>query len=84
MVRWQFTSEGDGASTTDTALPLTWCVGRRLSVFLAYYVAKGSGNFPGFQYTENRVWLSIGYGRAAEVPPGPAPLRLPGLQPGMQ
>ena len=80
VVRWQFTSEGEGATTTDTALQLTWRAGSRLSVFLAYYLAKGSGNVPGFQYTENRVWLSIGYGRAAEVPPGPAPLRLPGRQ----
>lgn len=80
MIRWQFTSEGESATTTDTGLQLTWRAGSRLSVFLTYYLAKGSGNIPGFQYTENRVWLSIGYGRAAEVPPGPAPLRLPGKQ----
>lgn len=80
MVRWQFTNESENATTTDTVLQLTWRAGSRVSVFLAYYLAKGSGNFPGFQYTENRVWLSIGYGRAAEVPPGPAPVRLPGMQ----
>jgi hypothetical protein len=84
MVRWQFTSEGDNATATDTGLALTWRVGSRVSVFVAYYLSKGTGNIPGFEYTENRLWLSIGYGRAAEVPPGPAPLRLPGLQPGMQ
>ncbi|HVO22995.1 MAG TPA: hypothetical protein VMW56_05145 [Candidatus Margulisiibacteriota bacterium] len=80
IVRWEFTGEGERATTSDTALQLTWRVGSRVSVFLAYSLAKGSGNVPGFEYTENRVWLSIGYGRAAEVPPGPAPVRLPVMQ----
>jgi len=79
LVRWHFDT-GENDTTTDTALQLSWRVGSRLSVFVAYHLAKGSGNIPGFQYTENRVWLSIRYGRAAEVPPGPAPLRLPGRQ----
>lgn len=80
LVRWQFISAGESTTTTDTVVHLTWRVGTRLSVFLAYYLAKGSGNVAGFQYAENRVWLSIGYGRPAEVPPGPVPLRLPGRQ----
>lgn len=82
VVRWHFDSGDESATTSDTALQLTWRVGPRVSVFLAYYLAKGEGNVPGIQYTENRIWLSVGYGRAAEVPPGPAPLRLPGA--GMQ
>lgn len=84
LVRWQFDTSDETATTSDTALQLTWHLGSHLSVLVAYYLSKGSGNIPGFQYTENRVWLSIGYGRAAEAPPGPAPPRLPGLQPGMQ
>ena len=80
LVRWHFDTEDQSATTTDTALQLTWRVGSRLSVLVAYYLAKGSSNIPGFQYTENRVWLAIRYGRAAEVPPGPAPVRLPGRQ----
>ena len=80
MVRWQFTSEAENATTTDSILQLTWHVASNVSVFLSYDLAKGTSNIPTFEYTENRVWLSIGYGRAAEVPPGPAPLRLPGRQ----
>ena len=79
LVRWEFT--GESATATDTGLQLAWRVGNRVSIFLAYYLSKGSSNVPTFQYTENRLWLSIGYGVAAEVPPGPAPVRLPGVAP---
>ena len=77
LVRWQFTNADDTATASDTGLQLTWRVGSHLSVFVAYYLSKGNSNIPTFQYTENRVWLSIGYGHAAEVPPGPAAVRLP-------
>ena len=77
LVRWEFT--GENATATDSGLQLAWRAGNHVSIFLAYYLSKGSSNIPTFQYTENRLWLSIGYGRAAEVPPGPAPVRLPGL-----
>jgi hypothetical protein len=80
LVHWRFDTGGQSNTATETALQLTWRVGSRLSVRLAYNLAKGSGNVPGFQYTENRVWLSIGYGRAAEVAPGPALPRLPRMQ----
>jgi hypothetical protein len=80
LVHWHFDTAEENATTTDTALQLTWRLGTHLSVFVSYYLAKGSSNVPGFSYTENRVWLSIGYGRAAEAAPGPAPLRLPGPQ----
>jgi len=80
LVHWEFTGESESTTASDTVLLLRWSVGSRLSVVLAYYWAKGNGNIPTFQYTENRVWLSIGYGRAAEAPPGPAPVRLPGMQ----
>jgi hypothetical protein len=79
MVRWHFDSTDQSATASDTGLQLTWRAGSHLSVFLAYFLAKGSGSQT-FQYTENRVWLSIGYGRAAEAPPGPAPPKLPGRQ----
>lgn len=80
LVRWQFDSPDESATESDTGLQLTWRAGRHLSVFLAYYLAKGSSDIQTFQYTENRIWLSIGYGVAEEAPPGPAPLRLPGRQ----
>ncbi len=80
LVRWQFDTEDQNATASDTGLQLTWRAGSHLSVFLAYYLAKGSGNAQTYNYTQNRLWLSIGYGRAAEVPPGPALPRLPQMQ----
>lgn len=80
LVRWQFDSTDESATESDTGLQLTWRAGRHLSVFLAYFFDKGSSDVHTFQYTENRIWLSIGYGVAAEAPQGPAPLRLPGRQ----
>ena len=79
LVHWHFET-GQNDTTTDTSLQLTWRAGSRLSVLVAYYLGKGSGNVPGFEYTENRIWLAVRYGRAAEVPPGPAAVRLPGMQ----
>jgi hypothetical protein len=80
MVRWQFDTGSESATESDTGLQLTWRAASHLSVFLGYYLSKGSSDIQTFQYSENRVWLSIGYGHAAEVRPGPAPLRLPGRQ----
>jgi len=80
LVRWQFATQNEDTTTTDSALLMTWHVGARISVFVAYNLAKGNSNIPTFGYTENRVWLSIGYGRAAEAPPGPAAVRMPPIQ----
>jgi len=80
LVRWQFDSTNESATESDTGLQLTWRAGRDLSVFLSYFLAKGNSNVQAFQYTENRIWLSIGYGHAAEAAPGPAPLKLPGRE----
>lgn len=84
VVRWQFSNafynQGDSATESDAGLQLTWHAGNRLTVSIAYYLSKGSSDIPGFMYTENRIWLSIDYGRAAEIPPGPAAVRLPGVQ----
>ncbi len=83
LVRWQFNNgfnvEGGNATESDTGLELTWHVGNHLSVFMAYYLSKGSSDVPTFNYTENRVWLALGWGRAAQVPPGPPPVRLPAM-----
>lgn len=80
LVRWQFDSTNESATESDTGLQLTWRAGRNLSVFVSYFLAKGNSNVQAFQYTENRVWLSIGYGRAAQAPPGPAPVKMPGRE----
>jgi hypothetical protein len=76
--REHFTVGDDSATEADTGLQLTWRAGRNLSVFCAYYLTKGLGGLEADKFTENRVWLSVGYGHAAEAPPGPAPVRLPG------
>jgi hypothetical protein len=78
LVRWQFDSTDESATESDTGLQLTWRAGTHLTVRLSYFLAKGTSNVYAFQYTENRVWLSLGWGVAAEAPPGPAPVRLPG------
>jgi hypothetical protein len=73
-----FDTGGVTATEADTGLQLTWRAGRNLSVYFAYYLAKGLSDFEADKFTENRLWLSVGYGRAAVVPAGPAPVRLPG------
>lgn len=80
LVRQQFDSSGETATEADTGLQLTWRVGRHLSIFLSYFLDKASSNVRADSFTENRVSLAIGYGRAAVVPPGPARLRLPAMQ----
>jgi hypothetical protein len=80
LVRWQFDVADESVTESDTALQLTWRAGPHLSVFLAYYLSKGSGDVHAFNYTENRVWLSVGYGVAAQALAGPAPVKLPGMQ----
>jgi len=57
---------------------LTWKAGRYLSVFLDYSIATRHSNIPDSDFTEHRVWLSVGYGREAEKPPGPPTPPLPG------
>jgi hypothetical protein len=47
-------------------------------VMFAYFLAKSTADISSDSYTENGLWLSVGYGRPAEVPPGPPPVRLPG------
>ena len=80
VLREQVTGGGNSATESNTGLQLTWRAGKSLSVSFGYYLAKGISEIEADKFTENRVWLSVGYGRAAEVPPGPAPVRLPGHQ----
>jgi hypothetical protein len=80
--RQHFSAGDDSATEADTGLQMTWRAGRNLSLVFAYYLAKGTGSVAADKFTENRLWLSVGYGRAAEVPPGPEPVRLPGQAPG--
>jgi len=78
VTRQSFASGGANATETNTGLQLTWHAGRHLSMQFAYYLAKSTASISTDSYTENGLWLSVGYGRPAEMPPGPPPLRLPG------
>jgi hypothetical protein len=80
LVRQQFDSANETATEADTGLQLTWHAGEHLSVYLSYFLDKANSNVRLDSFTENRVSLIIGWGHAAAVPPGPAPLRLPQLQ----
>ncbi|MDB6091112.1 MAG: hypothetical protein JWN85_3896 [Gammaproteobacteria bacterium] len=75
--RQQFQNNvGDFSESTSDAR-LTWRAGRNVSLFFDYSFAKRQSDLSNTDYKENRVWLSIGYGRAAQVPPGPPVPPLP-------
>jgi hypothetical protein len=78
VTRQSFASFGANATETNTGLQLTWHAGRSLSVMFAYFYAQSTADIAADSYAENGLWLSVGYGRPAEVPPGPPPVRLPG------
>jgi len=71
-LREHFENTPGSYSQSTTSVNLIWRVGRRVSVALDYAYSKRQSNLPDTDFTENRVWLSVGYGRAAQVPPGPA------------
>ena len=72
--RQNFQDTTGNSTQTTTDARLTWRLARRLSMFFDYTLTKRTSELPGTAFTENRVWISIGYGRPAEVPPGvPAP-----------
>ena len=80
LVRQQFDDSDETATEADTGLQLTWHVGEHLSIYFSYFFDKANSNVRADSFTENRVSLIIGWGHAAAVAPGPAPLRLPPLQ----
>lgn len=68
-----------GTSTqTSTQAQLTWRASRHLSVLLNYALANRHSDIPDTSFTEHRIWLSVGYGREAQLPQGPATPPLPG------
>ncbi len=80
MDREHFSTGGDTTLESDAGVQMTWRAGKSFSVVFAYYLSKGISDLPADRFTENRLWLLVGYGRAAQVPAGPAPVRLPGQQ----
>ncbi len=72
--RQTFENVVGNSDQTTTDAKVTWRLSRRVSVSFDYTLTKRTSELPGTEFTENRVWLSIGYGRPAEIPPGaPAP-----------
>jgi hypothetical protein len=67
---------GNSTQTTSDAR-VTWHTSRRISFFVDYSFANRHSDIPGTDFKENRLWLSIGYGRPAELPPGPPTPALP-------
>jgi hypothetical protein len=68
----------DGSTTElTTDIHLTWRAGRRLSVTLDFIHSSRHSDIATSAYKENRAWLMLGYGRPAQVPPGPATPPLP-------
>lgn len=65
---FQNTAGSSKLSTTDARL--TWRLSRRLSASVDYTFTRRQSDLASTGFTENRLWLSIGYGRPAEVPPG--------------
>ncbi len=75
--RQTFQNVAANSTQTTTDARLTWRMGSRVSMFVDYAHATRSGELPTDGFKENRIWLSIGYGRPAEVPPGPPTPNLP-------
>jgi hypothetical protein len=67
-LRQTFTDSAGTAHQSSTNVRLSWLAARRVTVSLDYAYNKRTSQSSGF--TENMVWLSIGYGRPAELPPG--------------
>jgi hypothetical protein len=75
--RQNFSDLEQHASENDIQAMLSWILSRRLSVGLAVTRSERHSDIPNTDFTENRVWLTVSYGRAAQLPPGPATPRLP-------
>lgn len=58
---------------------LTWRPGQHLSLVFDINRAHRSGDSPGTDFTENRAWLRLAYGRPAAAPVGPVTPPLPGI-----
>ena len=76
-----FQSVDATATENDTDAQLTWHVSRSVSLMLDVLHANRHSNVAGTDFTENLVWLTVGYGRPAQVPPGPVTPPLPNQKP---
>ncbi|HEY6923304.1 MAG TPA: outer membrane beta-barrel protein [Steroidobacteraceae bacterium] len=73
-LRQVFTNVAGNSTVSTTDARLAWQPSRRITVSFDYMFSRRSSEVRSTDYRENTVWLSIGYGRPAEIPPGvPAP-----------
>lgn len=75
--RQSFENIPGNSNQTITDLKLTWQLARRLSASVDYAFTRRQSEIGSTGFSENRLWLSIGYGRPAAVPPGVAAPPLP-------
>jgi hypothetical protein len=75
--RQNFTNLDQHASENDINAQLAWRASRRVTLTAVVTHAGRNSNIPNTDFTENRVWFSLSYGRLAPLPPGPATPRLP-------
>lgn len=61
----EFTAGGAQYTDTNAGVSLSWRVTRKFSVDISYRYADRNGDVLTGEYTENRLWLSIGYQRGA-------------------
>lgn len=66
------------ASEITSEAQLTWQAGRHLAVVAEYEHSSRHGDIENTDYTENRAWVRVSWGRPAQVSPGPARPPLPG------
>jgi hypothetical protein len=75
--RQSFENTPGNSNQATTDLKLTWQLARRLSASVDYTFTRRQSQIGSTGFTENRLWLSIGYGRPAAIPPGVAAPPLP-------
>jgi hypothetical protein len=75
--RQNFENTPGNSNQSTTDLRLTWQLARRLSASIDYTFTRRQSELASGGFTENRLWLSIGWGRPAAVPPGVAAPPLP-------
>jgi Putative beta-barrel porin 2 len=76
-LREDFTSMIGSFSETSSDAQLKWLPGRHLAVTLDYSHNTRHSDLGGTDFTENRIWLTLGWGRPAQIPPGPQMRALP-------
>jgi hypothetical protein len=77
FTRENFTGTLGSFTENEADLRLAWRPARRITVTFDYSHDTRTSNLPGTNYVDNRLWFTIGYGRQAQLPPGPVTPPLP-------